>query len=144
MEPVIILRNLFIPFFVCAIFACDSGKQEKEVVSEQVKNENLKLNPVAFKEHLKANQGNYIILDVRTPEEYEQGAIAGAVNANINDDSFENKINELDKQQAVYVYCAAGGRSGRAAQRLQEKGFTRIIDLKGGYNAYKRKEQKKQ
>lgn len=73
-----------------------------------------------------------IFLDVRTPEEYANEHIAGAINYNINDDNFDSKISKLDTTYPVYVYCLAGGRSSRAAEMLAEKGFKNIYNLSGG------------
>ncbi len=75
------------------------------------------------------------LIDVRTSEEYDAGHIANAVNFNIiNRDTFLIQVQELDKQQPVYLYCKMGGRSNRAAQLLKEKGFKKIFDYSGGYN----------
>ena len=75
------------------------------------------------------------LIDVRTQEEYESGHIGDAVNFNIIDNaSFLNQIESLDKDEPVYLYCKMGGRSSRAAQLLKENGFSEIYDYSGGYN----------
>jgi rhodanese-related sulfurtransferase len=75
------------------------------------------------------------LVDVRTEEEYESGHIDDAVNFNIIDnETFLNQIETLDKNEPVYLYCKMGGRSNRAANILKEKGFTKIFDYSGGYN----------
>ena len=75
------------------------------------------------------------LVDVRTSEEYESGHIEGAVNYNIIDSQrFLTQIENLDKEEPVYLYCKMGERSDRAAKLLKEKGFTKIFDYSGGYN----------
>lgn len=77
--------------------------------------------------------GNGLLLDVRTPGEYEGGNIAGSVNLDINGSTFEAALDTLDKSVPVYVYCQSGGRSGRAMEMMKEKGFSEVYNLLGGY-----------
>lgn len=79
---------------------------------------------------------NVQLVDVRTPEEFSGGYIEGAININIYDKTFADKISKLDKSKPVYVYCRSGARSQFAAKQMQQLGFTSIIDLKGGYMNY--------
>lgn len=72
------------------------------------------------------------ILDVRTPDEYTSGHLAGSVNINWNDSSFNEKAGLLSKDQPVYVYCLSGGRSAKAAAYLRSKGFKPVYEMEGG------------
>lgn len=72
------------------------------------------------------------IVDVRTPGEFSEGHIANAVNMDVTSDDFESKIEALDKDKPVMVYCKAGGRSAKAAGILKDKGFKQVYDLDGG------------
>lgn len=77
-----------------------------------------------------------VMLDVRRPEEYEQGHIAKAVNIDwLSRESFETAITKLDKAKRYYIYCRSGRRSNAAAQRMQQLGFD-VRDLKGGFLAW--------
>ena len=76
------------------------------------------------------------LLDVRTPEEVAAGYIEGAEHIDIYDPAFIAKVSKLDKEQPVVVYCAAGGRSASAGQKLKEMGFKEIYDLAGGYRGW--------
>jgi len=77
------------------------------------------------------------VLDVRTPEEYNEGFISGAVLANWNDQtSFQNGIAELDKTQPVYIYCKSGRRSASAQEWMLANGFTKVVNLEGGITAW--------
>ena len=74
---------------------------------------------------------------MRTPEEFSTGYIAGAMNINYNSDEFKQKVNKLDKDETVYVYCLAGSRSADAAKEMRESGFNNVLELKGGILKWK-------
>lgn len=76
------------------------------------------------------------ILDVRTPDEWADGIIAGAEKINFYDDNFAQQIEKLDKTTPVYLYCRSGGRSANAADILKEKGFTKVYNLDGGITSW--------
>lgn len=86
----------------------------------------------------KGIKGDVQILDVRTPEEFQQGHIANAMMANVNDEKeFERRTASLDKEKSIYVYCLAGSRSRNAANQLRAKGFKNVVELAGGMNAWR-------
>jgi rhodanese-related sulfurtransferase len=80
---------------------------------------------------------DFIILDVRTPEEFAAGHLENAVNVNYYDKDFTQRISALNKEKKVIVYCAVGGRSGQALKKMEELGFQYVLNMKGGYNAWK-------
>lgn len=78
---------------------------------------------------------NLQIVDVRTEKELKTGMINGAENM-IYEENFQERIQTLDKSQPVLVYCHSGRRSAKCAKILQEKGFEKIYDLKGGIKGW--------
>lgn len=93
--------------------------------------ESLVLKAQDFKDQfLKDSQA--VLVDVRTPAEYEKGHITGAININYFAPDFEGKIQILDKEKPIYLYCQSGNRSGKAAAKLKDLGFKHIRDLGGG------------
>ena len=73
------------------------------------------------------------LIDVRTPEEFEEGHIENATLIDIqNEEEFLSNTKELNKKQPVYVYCRTGRRSNIAAKHLANNGFRNIVDLQGG------------
>ncbi|WP_419698721.1 rhodanese-like domain-containing protein [Mucilaginibacter sp. NFX135] len=68
-------------------------------------------------------QGKAYLVDVRTPEEYNQKHLKYAANMNIRSADFADQIKKLDKSKQVYLYCHSGNRSGRAADSLQTLGY---------------------
>lgn len=87
-----------------------------------------------FKELVEAGKG--IILDVRTPEEVSEGYINNASTINFYDDDFSAKINLMQKDKPIYVYCKSGGRSSQAAELLKKNGFIKIYNLSGGISGW--------
>ena len=90
--------------------------------------------PAEFQEL--AEKGEGIILDVRTPDEIAQGHIPGASMLNFYDDDFERKLNLMQKDKPIYVYCRSGGRSAKAAKMMKENGFGEVFNLVGGIGAW--------
>jgi phage shock protein E len=74
-----------------------------------------------------------VLLDVRTPEEFEKGHLKGSVL--IPYDEIDARVSELgsDKTKTIVVYCASGRRAGKAAASLRTLGFTSVVNA-GGYD----------
>lgn len=85
---------------------------------------------------LLADPGKVVVLDVRTPEEFAGGHLAGAKNLDFNQPSFRDELSKLDRDATYLVHCAAGGRSTRSLTRFKELGFKSVIHLDGGYNGW--------
>lgn len=78
-------------------------------------------------------ESGYIILDVRTPEEFGEKHIPGAVNIP-NETIGTEEIPDLpDKEQLILVYCRSGNRSKQASEKLADLGYTNIVEF-GGIN----------
>jgi len=80
----------------------------------------------------KVAEAGVITLDVRTPGEFNEGHIAGALLVDFQSGNFENEIASLDKSKTYAVYCRSGSRSGQAVNVMREAGFTNIYNLNGG------------
>ncbi|MFN8438663.1 MAG: rhodanese-like domain-containing protein [Cytophagales bacterium] len=110
------------------LFSCSSSTAQ-----------NTNLEVVEFEKAIQ--NSNIQLLDVRTAEEYAQGHIKGALQANWNDEEeFQNRIKALDKSAPLYVYCRSGGRSANATQWLQQNGFSKVHNLLGGITAWEEKQ----
>lgn len=93
------------------------------------------VNPSEFLEKLNATPEAQLI-DVRTPEEFQAGALENARNIDWNSSDFTNQLADLDKNAPVFVYCLSGGRSAEASQAFLENGFKEIYELDGGFMAW--------
>ena len=87
------------------------------------------------------DEENYIILDVRRPDEYSEGHIPGAINVP-NEEIGSAEIAELpNKSQLILVYCRSGRRSKEASEKLVKLGYTGIVEI-GGIQDYEGEIQK--
>ena len=77
-----------------------------------------------------------VLLDIRTPEEVSKGFLTNASFINFYDENFLQKASWIKKNQAIYIYCHAGGRSSKAAEMLIELGFREVYNLVGGYSKW--------
>ncbi len=126
------MKNFIFILAFAALTACSISSQKENSVNESRGIE--KLDVAAFQSKVKESS-NTVLLDVRTPEEFAAGNIEGAVNIDFKASDFEQKIAELDKNKTYFVYCLSGIRSGKAADRMSELGFTSLHTLDGGYRA---------
>lgn len=122
--------------FILSISSCgaDSSLPEGSGSESQAATVSKNVDVQEFKELIKSPG---VILDVRTSGECQNGMIEGAINIDYMGSNFAAGIEELDKNTPVYIYCASGGRSGRAMGEMASLGFTHVYNLVGGYNAWK-------
>jgi len=87
---------------------------------------------------IQENKGNenFVILDVRTPEEIANGAIENSIKIDYYSDTFREEIDELDKENTYLVYCRSGVRSGEATKLMEELGFQKVYDMPGGFSQW--------
>ena len=93
------------------------------------------LDAKTFKEKINSDPDG-VILDVRTPQEEVEGTIENAININIMDADFPEKIKNLDNSKNYYVFCRSGGRSATACEFMEENGYSNTYNLTGGINAW--------
>lgn len=117
------LFNIF-SLFLLIVSSCSFSQKSENVDAKK------------FKELCDSGKG--IILDVRTPGEYSKGHIDGSTAINVSDRAFEAKINLMQKDKPIYVYCLSGGRSASAAQMLIKNGFKEVYNLQSGILSWQR------
>jgi rhodanese-related sulfurtransferase len=98
------------------------------------KKEAIQISVEKVAEILKTQKDSYIILDVRTKEEFGSGHLERAVLIPV--DELETRFGELAKDKPIIVYCRSGNRSAKAAAMLISKGFSPVYDMTGGINAW--------
>ena len=79
-----------------------------------------------------------VILDVRTPKEYENGCLFGAFNFNVEDNNFKKEIQLLDRSKMYLVYCKSGIRSKDAVSVMNELGFKNILHMFEGMDGWQK------
>ena len=114
-----------IPFLMALLLLAGCGAQSEESTYRQVNAEEA--------DTMMEEESGYIILDVRTTEEYSEKHIPGAINIP-NETIGTEDIPELpDKEQLILVYCRSGNRSKQASEKLVKLGYTNIVEF-GGIN----------
>ncbi|TYR75614.1 rhodanese-like domain-containing protein [Rossellomorea vietnamensis] len=92
-------------------------------------------------EEFRAGYRKAQLIDVREPNEYENGHILGARNIPLS--QLKQRKQEVRNDQPVYLYCQSGMRSGRAAQMLRRNGYRDLHQLQGGFKKWTGKIKKK-
>lgn len=132
------VRLLTLSCFLCMslfLWACSSGHAKK---AGGTGNTNTKENVDVDKfETLIADKDKVFLLDVRTPDEFEEEHIDGAIAIDFKERSFRDEcLKQLPKDKVIAVYCRSGFRSSTASNILLEEGFN-VVNLKGGITAWK-------
>ena len=122
---------ILISITILALFAYSCTPE-----SEAEKGLRIDLDVAEFK--TKMSEPNTVLLDVRTPSETKNGTIDGALEINVMSTDFKNKIQDLDKNKTYLVYCRSGRRSVKACKEMEKVGFEKLVNLKGGYKAWKK------
>lgn len=143
MKKVILTVILLSTLLFSSCMLLDTIRQQNEEAAVEEKDEkdtmqNAENNAVTYREIsmdeamvIMANEENYIILDVRRPDEFAEGHIPGAINVP-NEEIGEAEIPELpDKSQLILVYCRSGRRSKEASAKLVALGYTNIVEFGG-------------
>ena len=137
-----VLLAATIALTACAEKKAESGAASKAETVSSAEKETANPVPEGYRQisqdeaqKLMQTEKDYIILDVRTPEEYAEGHIPGAIC--ISHDSIPtDTIPELpDKAQLIMIYCRSGRRSKLAAEQLVSQGYTNIVEF-GGVNTW--------
>ena len=97
------------------------------------------LEPIEYKTFLIEN--DVLLVDLRTPKEFNSGHIENAINVNFLSLEFDKDIQKLDTTKTILIYCRSGNRSRKSVAKLVEAGFDEIYDLKGGVLNWKKKGQ---
>ncbi len=104
-------------------------------VTDKIKNGVHLISPAEFKE--KVDSGEYVLVDIRTPEEYQAGHIKGAISIDYYAPDFKEQVSKLDKNKKYLYYCRSGHRSGEAEVLAKVFNFPEVYELDGGINVWK-------
>lgn len=125
MKKIILLIIIVIIIIIGVVLKMN--KKEKSIENEVVI-KHVSMNDIV---QIMEENENYIILDVRTQAEYNQGHIPNAI-CIPNETIDESVVNKLpDKNQMILVYCRSGNRSKQAAEKLKKLGYTNLIEFGG-------------
>ena len=124
------MKKIMLPLLLCLLLLAGCGGQTNQGESTMEPSSYQQITPEDAKTMMD-EQGDYILLDVRTQEEFDEGHIEGAIlipDTEIGDRAEEELI---DKESTILVYCRSGRRSKLAAQALADLGYTNIYEFGG-------------
>ena len=141
MKKNIIIAIILIAVLICiGCFIYKSSKTNKTTKSNSTATTSTaktnEIRHVSMDDIVKIMDENkdYVIVDVRTPDEYKEGHIPNAINIP-NETINETVYNKLkDKNQLILIYCRSGSRSRQAAYKMQKLGYTNLVDFGGIIN----------
>ncbi len=81
-------------------------------------------------------QSQWLVLDVRTPEEFAQGHLKNATLLNFYDADFKTKLEDMNRHQPTILYCRSGNRSGQTLEIMRALGFKNVYEVRGGILAW--------
>jgi len=113
----------FVFFFLLLIYSCQIFESKD-------------INVISDTQFIEIQDTDYILVDVRTIEEYESGHIQDAVNFDFYSKSFQNDILSLEKSASIVLYCRTQNRSTKTANYLKENGYKEITVLEGGITSW--------
>ncbi len=140
------MKNIFI-LFLLTLFACKQASEKTSLSNststdpsieksmQDAGSKDLELNE--FMEAFgKESKETARLIDLRTPPEFNDGFIKGAVMINFLDDDIDKQLSMLDKSKKYFIYCQQGGRSQRCMDKMKVMGFQSVYNLLGGYTGY--------
>jgi len=83
------------------------------------------------------NNPDFVIIDVRTPEEFAEGHIENAINLDYYSETFRDELNKLARSKTYLIYCRSGKRSSNALNIMGELGFREAYNVLGGIIEWK-------
>lgn len=135
-----IKSNVLLTVLVLAIAGCtDNTTQAEKPTQTQttVSQKNYRDISVTDAANMIASTKDLVVLDIRSPEEFAEGHIEGAVNVDFRQANFAAELANLDKDQTYLLHCHSGGRSSKSIKILEELGFTDIAHMKQGIQGWR-------
>lgn len=129
-------NSLFLFVLVLAAAACGDGGADSDAADAEAAGEFRLVSPADGVALLESPPDDLVVLDVRTPEEFAEGHIEGAILVDFYDDDFRDQLAALDTEVPYLVYCRSGNRSGQAVSMMAELGFGEVTDVNGGIVAW--------
>ena len=137
MKHIILIALTSLTFISCGQTESETteSKVEKKVEIYEGPQRLERVDEMSFISFMQENSDIQIV-DVRTPEEFNDGYIPNAVNIDFKAADFKEKIDQLDKFKPVLIYCHSGGRSGKTLEMMKDMHFSTVLELEGGYSNY--------
>jgi len=134
-----LLLALLILFMVPAVLSGCLSREAGVASSENtsiIEDVNLKEAYAIIVDNL--SNPDFVIIDVRTPEEYKSGHVEDAINIDFYAEDFDEQLNKLDRDKIYLIYCQSGNRSGKALNKMKALGFKEVYNMLGGIANWER------
>ncbi len=131
MKKLLLVLSVLLITTVVVMGGClDRGITKPETPTRIIEN----VTPQEASTLIQDNQNNpdFVILDVRTSEEFGDGHIQDAINLDYYSETFRDELNKLDKDKRYLIYCRSGNRSGKALNIMEELNFREVYNMSGG------------
>ena len=118
-------NKIIIIFLICTVPILAVNSQDYQIVK--------KIDSVEANKLITDNEINpdFVILDVRTPEEFNSGHIENAINIDYKSTNFKDEVKKLDKNKIYVVYCHSGRRAAASGDIMEQLGFKNIYNIGG-------------
>ena len=115
---------------IVLVGGCVQYTKNQETLTQTIEN----VTPQEAFTLIQDNQNNpdFVILDVRTPEEFAEGYIENAIIIDYYSETFRDELNKLDKDKKYLIYCRSGNRSGKTVPIMVELNFREVYNMTGG------------
>lgn len=123
------METWVIAVIVLLLAALWIGSRIYQTRSNSVINTKQRLSPAQYQAEFGQTKASHLLVDVRTPSEFREGHIAGAVNIDLQ--QLSRRLGELPHDKPVVLYCRSGSRSATAANLLARAGYDNVYDLGG-------------
>ena len=126
------MRRILLPLLVLGLFLASCGTATQTDVSTTTETGVITVSAADAYAITAAPPADLVVLDVRTPEEFSEGHLDGAINIDFYEPDFGTNLASLDKDVPYVLYCRSGNRSGTTAQEMRSLGFTEVYEVDGG------------
>lgn len=132
-KVIFVLARIVILALLIGACGKDAPTQEIETIEDSNGGTDMSYKQITMEEAkaIFKTPGDYLIVDVRRPDEFASGHIPGAINVVNEEIGSEQPVDLPDLNQTLYVYCRSGNRSKQAAAKLATIGYTKIIEFGG-------------
>ncbi len=127
---------LFI-FLLFSIFFSGACSKKVSVSNSDTTSINVNKANKLIKENV--SNPNFVVLDVRKPDDFKKEHIANALNIDFKSDDFSSKLDSLDKSKTYLINCYGGFRSKNTMALMEKKGFAKLYNMKGGIMKWRAK-----
>jgi len=132
------LKRIIYPFLLMGLVSMLSCSNNMESVNEESQTSNQVRKDLSVEDFKNIISEKTIVLDVRRAVEFQAGHLENAINIDFFSSNFVAEVSKLDNSKKLLIYCASGGRSSGAMNKLADSGFSEMYNMLGGFGAWRK------